>query len=428
MAKVRHFFCSVIAVSITLRICLPAYTEISSTHTKADAPASSPLKNPQSSLDQQIAEVENHISLYQVREQDFENLQKIIAVNPNDCYAHFLLGRCFERNGLLDMATEQFDIATKLETRPEDILKRLRHHIEAGELSDAYNMKSLVWQKAPDDPNLVLLHGMFMQENGCLDSSEGIYRSLLVRKDCPLGAATAMATVRMERKDWPSAVQLAQKDIDKNPHYIAARMAKGQALLALGDAKGTIETCKQALAEHPFNRRLNLLMYQAYRRDRNYDEALRCALRNLAGSDWISFFDDAKERVKQMLLILPVKKSNAIVEEISQKVDTTHYAMKFHFYLEQVYTSLRRKNEAMAQNQIAMSMAPEFQPNWYERAKIKSLLLGDYKGAAQDFREAYKMQHSDYKSFTAMQRLKSRVINGHRDLALQLKDALRKKN
>ncbi len=434
MSKFRFLTQSVIALSIALHACGPVLAEISaanlhgsSTSANIGTATQSLDSRTDASLDQKIAEVENHISLFQVRQEDFETLQKIITDNPNDCYAHFLLGRCFERNGLIDLATEQFSIASKLETKPEDILKRLRHHIEAGELSDAYNMKSIVWEKAPNDPNLKLLQAMFMQEGGDMGNAEAAYRALLARNDCPLGAATALATICMDRKDWNSAVQLAEKDIAMNHHYMAARMAKGQSLLALGHSKEAIETCRQTLAEHPFNRRMNLLMYQAYRTDRNYEDALRCALRNLAGSDWISYFEDAKERVRELLKILPEKKSSAIVDEVSQSVDKTNYAMKFHFYLEQVYRSLRRSREAMKQNDIAMSMAPEFQPNWYERGRIKANLLGDYTGAAKDFWTAFRMQHSDYKSFLAAQRLKSRVLNDHRDLALQLKETLRKK-
>ena len=432
MSTIRFLTQSVIALSIASYACSAVHAEMSAANlhrtvagSNADKQAS--LKASTESIDQKIAKVENHISLFQVRQEDFETLQEILSDKPDDCYAHFLLGRCFERNGLIDLATEQFTIASKLETRPEDILKRLRHHIEAGELSNAYNMRSIVWEKAPNDPNLKLLQAMIMQESGDLGNAEAAYSALLARNDCPLGAATALATICMDRKDWKTAVQLAEKDIAMNPHYMAAKMAKGQSLLALAQPKEAIETCKQTLAEHPFNRRLNLLMYQAYRTDRNYEDALRCALRNLAGSDWISYFEDAKERVKELLQILPANKSSAIVAEISQPVDKTNYAMKFHFYLEQVYRTLRRSREAMQQNDLAMTMAPEFQPNWYERGRIKANLLGDYSGAAKDFWTAYEMQHSDYKSFLAAQRLKSRTFNDHRDLALQLKETLRKK-
>lgn len=373
-----------------------------------------------------LLEVEKHISHFRVTEQDFETLDRVLKVNPNDCFARFLLARCFERRGLVDLATEQHNLVEKLEAKPEEILRRLRHHIEAGELSQAFNMRTLVSNKAnPDDPNLQLLEGFFHQEMGAKSNAEFIYNKLLTRKDCPLGAATALAGLRMDEKKWAEAIELIDRDLKVNPNYVPGLTARSICSLALGNAKDVVALLKKPLSEHPFNRMLNLLMYQAYRHEGRTQEALACALRNLAGSDYITYYEDAMQRVKDTVKVLPRKVSARVVAEQEQEIDRTDYAMKFHFFLGWCYMDLRWLNEASDQTQKAIDMVPEFEPNWYQMGRIKETLAGDLPGAAECFKKAHELQHSDGKALYALKRVKARLRNSDRDLSMKIKNIIR---
>lgn len=376
-------------------------------------------------FDEQMNLVERHISLFRVTDSDFETLEKIITARPKDSYARYLLGRCFERRGLVDMAVEQFSIAEKLETKPEDILRRLKHHIEAGELSEAFNMRNFANSKAPNDPTIELLQGLTFQEQGAASSAEFIYNKLLKMPNCPFGTATALASLRLDEKKWNEAIDLADRDLKVNSQYVSGLIVKSQALLALGQSSRVIANLLLPLKEHPFNRRLNLLMYKAYRHEGKFEEAFSCALRNLAGSDYTTYFEDAKNRVKEMLRALSSAKAEKVVERESTEVDRTNYAMKFHFYLGWCYLDLRKAKEAERETQKALDLAPEFEPNWYQMGRIKEELRGDLPAAAACFKKGHQLQRSDYKCLRALKRVNARVKNMNRDLSLKIKNLSR---
>ena len=377
-------------------------------------------------MEAQLAEVEKHIALFRVTEADFEALDKILKTNPNDCYARFLLARCFERKGLVEMATEQHNMVEKLEVKPEEVLRRLRHHIEAGELSQAFQMRTIVTNKVnPNDPNLQLLEGFFHQEMGAKSNAEFIYQKLLRGKGCPLGAATALAGIRMDEKRWTEAIQLLDQDLRRNPDYVPGLISRSICGLALGNAKEVIQILKKPLTQHPFNRMMNLLMYQAYRHEGRNDLALACALRNLAGSDYITYFEDAMARVKDTLKVLPRSVSDRIVAEQELEIDHTDYSMKFHFFLGWCYMDLRWARQAMEQTQKAIDISPEFEPNWYQMGRVKEVILGDLPGAAECFKQAHALQHSDTKALQAYKRVKARLKNSDRDLSMKIKNIIR---
>jgi tetratricopeptide (TPR) repeat protein len=372
-----------------------------------------------------LTDIERDIAQFNVSDRDFEALTRMLEANPNDCYTHFLLCRCFERKGLMDMAEEQLALVHKLETRPEDILKRLNHHIEAGELSEAFTMAPIVFEKTSKNPAFLLLKAIFQQSNGLTVQSEAILNTLLARPDCPLGAATALATIRLDAKQWQEAIDLAERDIKIKPSYLGARLAKGQALMAMGKFAEVITTLKEPLAEHPFSQRLNALMYEAYRRQGNLEPALHCALRNLAGSDYTTYYESAQFKVRQILQNMPSRISLPIIKKESESIDRTTYAMKFHFFLGQVYFKMRIGAKAREEIQKALDLDPTFQPNWYEMGRIKEVFYGDLRGAAMDFQKARQLQRSDLKASIAFIRVAARLRNSSRDLALAIKNIVR---
>ena len=269
----------------------------------ADPGASAALEPAQQKMSPQeiasgLAQVESHIAQFSVRDSDYNFLQQLIQIRPNDAFPHFLLGRCFERSGMIDLAVEHLDLAKKLETNPAETLNRLRHHIEAGELSEAFIMKNLAWQKSPNDPTIQLLHAMYMQEHGDVGNAANLYRAMLQKKDAPLGTSTALSTIHFERGDYQAALNLAQADLQRNPDYVSAQQIKAKCLLKLGRPQSCVDAIKDTLLRHPFNRKLNLIMYEALCKLGRFEDAMPCALRNLAGSDFIGYYTDAKERVK----------------------------------------------------------------------------------------------------------------------------------
>lgn len=375
-----------------------------------------------------IARIERHIALYQISESDFEDLTKMLEKRPDDSYARFLLARCFERQGLVELAQEQFQLLDKIEKAPEDLLRRLRHHIAEGEVSEAFKMLTLPVFSYSQDPSLILIQGMFMQENGSSQNAELIFLSLLKRDDCPLGTATALAKIRMEKQNWQAAITLANRDLKLNPSYVSAIQVKAHSLLKMGQSEKAERLLAPTLKLYPFNSSLNLLMYKIQRHMGKNEEALRCALRNLALSDYISFYEPAKFRIEDSLTLIPRARSNQIVKEVSELVDKTYYAMKFHFYLAQIYYKKGWAKEALEQIQTALDMDPVFQPNWYQRGKIKEMLFADLHGAGADFKKARSLQRSDYKNYVAFQRIGSRMRNEKRDLAYKIKVMLKNRN
>ncbi len=376
-------------------------------------------------VEKALASVEEHIAMFTVTQADFEALQKILEKDPNNYFAHFLLARCYQRFGLDGMAVQQIQIAEKLAVHPEDLLRRLKHHIEAGEFSEAFSMKQFVFEKAPKDPSLLFLHGLFYLEHGAIPGAEDVFKKLLKRPDCPLGTATALGTIRMDQHKYQEASDLADFDLKINPKYVSALLLKAQSRLAVGDARSVISLLKTPVAQHPFNRRLNVLLFEAYKHEGMNEQALASALYVMAGSDYVSFFEPAMNNVKELLQVLPHSVSSKIVSEVSKEVDRTDYAMKFHFYLGWCYYDLRMSSDAIRETQHALNLDNEFEPNWYQMGLIKEKLLGDLPGALEFYEKAHQLERSDSKTVRGIKRVKYRLRNANIDIARKIKNALR---
>jgi hypothetical protein len=169
-----------------------------------------------------------------------------------------------------------------------------------------------------------------------------------------------------------------------------------------------------------------MIMYTTYGRVGDLDNELRCALRILACSDSISYYEESQDRVKHLLQVMPASRYRPIIADVSPLIDQTNYAMKFHFFLGQVFFRMHRGTEAREQVQISLNMDPLFQPNWYEMARIKELYYSDFNGATDDFKKAHQLQRSDYKASLAIFRVSDRRKNQNRDLADKLKRMLRR--
>lgn len=374
-----------------------------------------------------LKQVERSVALHQVDEKDFASLSDIVSRNPDNAYAHFLLGRCYERAGMLETAHEHHANAEKLIRSPEELVQRLRHHIESGEILEAYNITPMVARHNKNDPNVDLMEILFLQENGLLDQAELRYESLLKRPDAPLAAATGLAAIKLVRGQSEQAIRLADLDLRKDQTYVGALLAKAQALAQLGKTNEAISCLNLALKERPFNKTANYLMSRYLIKMGNFDAALAPALTNLACSDFLSVLQEAKDLVKLVLKVLGPEKSTAIVAAQDQMIDRTQYAMKYHYYLSEVYDELGQGKAAMSQIEKAIALDPEYDFNNYMLGRLKEKYFYDWDGAMKSYHTTRKLKRSNYLNQLALLRLNSRMYNQKRDLAHRLKEAWGKK-
>ena len=82
--------------------------------------------------------------------------------NPTSYQAHFLLGTCYDRLGLLDQSISEYKLATKFSQKdPEPILELIREQMGLKQDVTTLKLLKIAESQFPNDPNVAYWEGNF---------------------------------------------------------------------------------------------------------------------------------------------------------------------------------------------------------------------------------------------------------------------------
>lgn len=105
-------------------------------------------------------------------------LRKIVAIEPNDYRAHFLLGLSYQNVRAYDKSEEHLRIAAEAKPEPESRLALARTWLMLGRFAEARDLLEPVHQKTPDARTASLLGDVYSELNRMPDA-ERLYRQAL---------------------------------------------------------------------------------------------------------------------------------------------------------------------------------------------------------------------------------------------------------
>lgn len=351
-------------------------------------------------------------------------LEKLLASQPENAYAHLLLSECLKQEGYFDLAEEQMKLAQKYNQVPAESLRYLKLKIHRGDLPDAYKMLEMVRKKYPNDPSVKLLDALKYEITGKSPVARQQFKALVESRDRPLGAASALAGHMLDEQNYFAAAALAQLDLDISANYAAANLIKGQALLGMHRQRDAITYLQRAFDDQPLHPDTAWPLAQCYIHINKNDKALEPLLFAMARSQNDSELYPRLNATKQVIRVLPTPFVEKTIKAASAVIDRSPYAAYYHTAVGTAFDRLNRRNEAFVQYIQAVNADKNFVPALYRLGRAMERVHKDYASAKDLYRRAYMLDPKYRLNLAALDRLQSRVDNRQNDLAWQLKDLL----
>jgi tetratricopeptide (TPR) repeat protein len=349
-------------------------------------------------------------------------LEKLLAAEPENAYAHLLLSECLKQEGYFDLADEQMKLAQKYNQVPAESLRYLKLKIHRGDLPDAYKMLEIVRKRYPNDPSVKLLDALKFEMGGKSPYARQQYKALVESRDRPLGAASALAGHLLDDKSYFAAAALAQLDLDISPNYAAANLIRGQALLAMHREAQAIIPLQRAFEDQPLHPDTAWPLAQCYLKLNKNDKALEPLLFAMARSKNDSELYPRLNATKQVIRVLPKPFVEKTIQDASTVINRTPYSAYFHTAVGTTFDRLNRRNEAFVQYLQAVTADKNFVPALYRLGRSMERVKKDYATAKDLYTRAYMLDPKYRLNLAALDRLQMRVYNRDNDLAWQLKD------
>jgi tetratricopeptide (TPR) repeat protein len=373
-----------------------------------------------------LGQIEKEVQAESISDRSYEEIQTLVDRYPNDDHIRLLLGDCLDSLGLPSQAMEQYETAVQLGPNdPKAVATLIKAKYKRGYLDEAEKLLDSARKRFPESSDLDFWSANFLFSKKNYDEAEKMYlKALQFGKPVP-GLPTALANMKLMRKQYQTAVALADQDLEIDPKLFAALEIKGLALVKLGKFDQACPLLKQAFEAHRSNQELQVAYIQCLLWKSDYAEALRPALVHLSAT--ASEYSDpviAKKLVSSIIGHLTEQQINEAIAEVS-KYPMYNMRSGYHFALGDLLD--RRNYHALAVEQYreGLSLSPEFGRGWYRLGLDQETVLRDYDGALVSYKKAVQYCPRDSEVTNHFTRLQSRITTRKQDLAWLLKDKLK---
>lgn len=210
---------------------------------------------------------------------DFVNSE--LQADPDNAYKRMVAGEVLTSLGLFGLAKEQFSAADKL--KKDFVLTQFKSNFESTPV--VANLHFVYLQDIyPDDPAILycaarrrISAGYFSKQK--MQEETQIARDKLEKaaalKDPWPGTEALLATMEYQNGKVASALEHANRELDRNPGQPTATRVKVMALCQLGKKpEDLIELIKSGIKKTPYDPDLNLYLGRAYLDERKYNDAI----------------------------------------------------------------------------------------------------------------------------------------------------------
>lgn len=416
-----------LSLSVTIAICAnSALAQQSSLHSRFPTVSKTPKHTEVVKSRLQILEsVETALARRQTTLEHFNGLASLIQRQPTDVLAIYLLARCYESAGLLDLSHEQFERLDEAKWKNrEGSVRTLNRHLEKDDLQDAFALLPAALEQSPEDATVLLAEAIFQEETGKVKEARACYQDLLRSASPPLGAATRLARMKLADGDKVGALSLVNIDLERNRNYVAAIAVKCQILLQMHQGREAMRLAKQGLSTTPFSRTLLDVAVRAALEAKSDTAALEFALRNLSLADSFAVDEASKKLVANLIQKVPKHIVTQAISDTSNGISEDQARLRFHFDLANVYEKLQMPCESTAQLFICQKLAPDQAVVGWRLARKLETHEHDYVGASKLYARVSASTPKFVQNNAAKSRLTGRLANRQNDVAWRFKDGL----
>lgn len=382
---------------------------------------------PTSDSVRQIIENIEQKSDFIVTDRVVADLEHSLEVNPNDSSAHLALGLCYDKLGMMDLATREYQkAADQAPDDPRALMELVKSQVRHGQTKPAMTILKSAYERFPNDPETMFWYANYLRTTDKSNEAEALYKKALTTNKNVLGLGSAVAELRMQQGRYGDAVVMANKDLALDKNFGLANELKGAALLRMQQYAAAVEPLRIAYEQAPTKRELAAQYSYASYWTGAYRNALEPALINLAmKSSLTTNSQSAKEAVRRVMSKLPASFCIEKISSVSPIVDKEMRNAAFHFSLGDVLDSLGMYEPAIEQYSAGLMIAPNFARGIFRLGKDLELHRHEYEEALVCYKKAHALAPDDQEIEAHLNRLNARYPRRSGDFAWQLKDWIR---
>ena len=356
----------------------------------------------------------------------FAGLEQILEAEPKNYQARLLLGECYEQLTLKDQAMQQYRMAA--ENTPDDpqaMLKLIKMQVREGQIQSASALLDQAIKKFPDDAEIKFWQGNFEFEKNPL-KAEVSYLKAIKENDQIVGLPTALAELRLKKRQYLDAYLLASTDIVRDPKFWTAYKVKGFAAFAMGNFAQAAGLLSVAFDHLRGKSQAAKGLAMACLRSGQYDVGLEPALVHLAfTSNLTERSQEQKKLVMDLWRQIPVEQARQILSRTEGLYGLPHNSA-YHFAMGDVFDKLGLVPDAVQEYQRGLTVTPDFARGLFRLGFDLETYYQQYDDALADYSSAAKLAPSDQEIASNLVRLQNRLKEKDGDLAWRIRDYLHK--
>ena len=373
-----------------------------------------------------LGEIEKEVQAESISDRSFEQIQILVERYPNDDHIRLLLGDCLDSLGLPTQAMEQYQTAVQLGPNdPKAVATLIKAKYKRGYVDEAEKLLDSARKRFPESSDLDFWSANFLFSKKNDDEAEKLYlKALQAGKPVP-GLPTALANMKLMRKQYQVAVALADQDLEIDPKLFAAVEVKAWRLLNWASSARLAHFSSRHLRRTVAIKNCRLPTYNAF--------SGKATMRKHFVLPWCIYL---LQPVNIPILSLPKSSVSSMIAHLSEQqikeaiAEVSKYPMYnmragYHFALGDLLDRRNYHALAVAQYREGLSLSPEFGRGWYRLGLDQETVLRDYDGALVSYKKAVQYSPRDPEIANHFTRLQSRIATRKQDLAWLLKDKLK---
>lgn len=203
-------------------------------------------------------------------------LEDSVRRNPEQGEVHYLLGRAYQRQGRVNDARREFELAKKWKNKLQHEIRglvELRVLLKGNELPEALALARQLG--ASGDPEVMLSTAIALGQSGQHREALPVLERVIELQPASAEAYYNMALARVSLEQPSEAAPLLAKAVELRPELYEARMLLGNLLVQAGQNEQAISHLRAAAKIRPENAKLLAFLGLQYLQERYYEEAVK---------------------------------------------------------------------------------------------------------------------------------------------------------
>jgi len=350
-------------------------------------------------------------------------LAATLTAHPDDIDTRCLLGICYDKLGLPDLAQEQFKFAvTAGPDDPHIWIVMIKKELLSGHTVSAQHLIQSAHERFPANAEVLFWYGNCLAAQQKNDQAAYAYQLALNQKQDVAGLRSALAEICIDGMRYGDAVRLAQEEIKRYPNVWIAYKAQGLGYFGLRRKDAAVAPLTVAFEKLPVSIQVCNALAQSLAWCGDYDKALYPALVYLDRTSTPASIDPKAKYLVSQIISKCSNQAVVGINRLAHMVDRQAPNPTFHFSLGDILDRGRHFDQAIDEYRFGLYLSPNYPRGLFRLGADLECYKRNYPVALRFLARAHLLAPEDKQIEACYERLKVRLANRYNDLAWTAKD------